>query len=127
MSADGLERFYTYAEVWQEALRRAAHLAAHGLRRGDRLALVIPEGHEFVLAFLGAAVAGIVPVPIFPIATFKRIEGYADIVGHIVEAAGSRVLLTMERMKPHMDRIFGRAACLDRLLLTETAFDGDRR
>jgi len=124
VSADGLERFYTYAEVWQEALRRAAHLAAHGLRRGDRLALVIPEGHEFVLAFLGAAVAGIVPVPIFPIATFKRIEGYADIVGHIVEAAGSRVLLTMERMKPHMDRIFGRAACLDRLLLTETAFDG---
>ena len=124
VTADGRERFYTYDDVWQEALRRAAHLAAHGLRPGDRLALVIPEGHEFVLAFLGATVAGIVPVPIFPSATFKRVEGYADIVSHIVEAAGSRVLLTMERMKPHLDRVLGRARGLDSLLLTETAFDG---
>lgn len=124
VSAEGGERFYSYEEVWQEALRRAAHLTAHGLRRGDRLALVVPEGHEFVLAFLGAAVAGIVPVPIFPSATFKRIEGYADIVSHIVEAAGSRVLLTMERMRPQMEMVSGRATCLERLLLTETAFDG---
>ena len=66
------------------------------------MGLVIPEGHDFVLGFLGATVAGIVPVPIFPSATFKRIEGYADIVSHIVDAAGCRLLLTMERMKPHM-------------------------
>lgn len=124
VGADGLERFYTYEEVWQEALRRAGHLAAHGLRPGDRLALVVPEGHEFVLAFLGALVAGIVPVPIYPSATFKRVEGYVDIVGHIVEAAGSRVLLTMERMKPHMESVLERATCLDTLLLTETAFAG---
>ena len=124
VGADGRERFYAYEEVWQEALRRAGHLAAHGLRRGDRLALVVPEGHEFVLAFLGALVAGIVPVPIYPSATFKRIEGYVDTVGHIVEAAGSRVLLTMEGMRPHMERVFERAPCLERLLLTETAFAG---
>ena len=124
VSPDGLERFYTYEEVWQEALRRAAHLAAHGLRAGDRLALVVPEGHEFVLAFLGAVVAGVVPVPIYPTATFKRIEGYVDTVGHIVAAAGSRVLLTMERMKPHLERVIERAPCLEKLLLTETAFAG---
>jgi fatty-acyl-CoA synthase len=124
VDADGLERSYTYEQVWQEALRRAGHLAAHGLRPGDRLALVVPEGDEFVLAFLGALAAGIVPVPIYPSATFKRIEGYVDIVGHIVEAAGSRVLLTTERMKPYMERVLDRAPCLERLLLTETAFAG---
>jgi fatty-acyl-CoA synthase len=124
VAADGLERFYTYEEVWQEALRRAAHLARHGLRRGDRLALVVPEGHEFVLTFLGALVAGIVPVPIYPSATFKRIEGYVDVVGHIVQAAGARVLLTMERMKPYMETVFARTPCLEGLLLAETAFAG---
>lgn len=124
VGAEGGERFYTYEEVWQEALRRAARLIAHGLRRGDRLALVVPEGHEFVLSFLGATVAGIVPVPIFPSASFRRIENYADVVGHIVQVAGSRVLLTMERMKPHMEMVLGRAACLERLLFTETAFAG---
>jgi fatty-acyl-CoA synthase len=124
VSPESGDRFYSYEEVWQEALFRAAHLTAHGLRRGDRLALVVPEGHEFVLAFLGATIAGIVPVPIFPSATFKRIEGYAEIVSHIVEAAGARMLLTMERMQPQMEIVSGRAPCLERLLFTETAFEG---
>jgi acyl-CoA synthetase (AMP-forming)/AMP-acid ligase II len=124
VGTDGLERFFTYEQVWQEARRRAGHLAARGLRRGDRLALVVPEGHEFVLTFLGAVVAGLVPVPIYPSATFKRIEGYADVVGHIVEAAGARALLTMERMKPYLEGVFARATGLETLLLTETAFAG---
>ena len=75
VGTDRVERYFSYEEMWQEALRRAAHLSAMGLEKGDRLALVIPEGHEFVLSFLGATVAGIVPVPIYPRATFKRPVG----------------------------------------------------
>ena len=40
------------------APRRA--LRARGLQKGDRLALVIPNGDEFVLSFLGAVMAGVV-------------------------------------------------------------------
>src|SRR5690349_22179963 len=76
VASDGKEHFYLYEEMWQEANRRAAHFAAMGLRKGDRVALVIPEGHEFVLSFFGATVAGAVPVPIFPRATFKAIDAY---------------------------------------------------
>lgn len=60
------ERFLSYKHIHTEALRRAAHLSALGLRKGDRLALVIAEGAEFVMNFFGAVKAGVVPVPISP-------------------------------------------------------------
>lgn len=125
IGSDRSERFYSYEQMWQEALRRGAHLRAAGLEAGDRVALVIPEGDEFVLSFLGAAVAGIVPVPIFPRATFKALDGYIDILAHIVEASGARVLLTMEGTRPFVEKVLTRGVGLERIALCEEAFEGD--
>jgi fatty-acyl-CoA synthase len=96
-----------------------------GLGRGDRVALVIPEGHEFVLSFLGCVVAGLVPVPIFPRATFKAIDGYIDILAHIAEASGARVMLTMEATKPFVEKVLERDVGLEKLALCESAFAGE--
>lgn len=122
VGSDRQERSYTYEEMWQQALRRAAHLSAMGLQKGDRVALVIPEGHEFVLTFLGATVAGLVPVPIFPRATFKAIDGYIDILAHIVRASGARVMLTMEATRPFVEKVMERDAGLERIAPCEDAF-----
>jgi fatty-acyl-CoA synthase len=91
---NGTERLCTFHDIAAEAERRAARLAALGLRKGDRLALVIPEGDEFVLSFLGALFAGVVPVPIYPQLSFKNVEGYHDTVAHIAQASGASMLLT---------------------------------
>ncbi len=64
--ADGSERFCSFQEIHAETARRGARLARRGLEKGDRLALVIPDGDEFVLSFLGAVLAGVVPVPMYP-------------------------------------------------------------
>src|SRR5262245_44177483 len=63
---DGSERFVSFEEVRIEALRRAAFLHARGLKKGDRLALAVPDPDEFVLSFVGAVMGGIVPVPMSP-------------------------------------------------------------
>ena len=81
---DRTERYYPYQELEAEAYRRAAFLGAMGLAKGDRVALVIQEPHEFVLALLGAIVGGFVPVPIFPRASFKNVDSYVDPLSHIV-------------------------------------------
>src|SRR3954466_14711713 len=60
---EGVEQAYSWQAMEREARRRAALLIDSGLRKGDRLALVIAEPQEFVLTFLGAVMAGIVPVP----------------------------------------------------------------
>src|SRR5512139_234066 len=90
---DRTERYFPYQELEAEADRRAAHLAAQGIRQGDRVALVIPEPHEFVLSFLGLSVAGAVPVPVFPSASFRSLDAYVDVLEHIVETSGSRLVL----------------------------------
>ncbi|GAB2966864.1 class I adenylate-forming enzyme family protein [Saccharothrix stipae] len=56
----------THADVYDGAARVAGALVAAGVRPGDRVALVLDDGPDFVLTFLGAAHAGGVAVPVNP-------------------------------------------------------------
>jgi len=69
-------------------------------RKGDRVALVIPDSDEFVLSFLGAIYAGVVPVPMYPQLSFKNVESYHDTVAHITRASGASMLLTTASTRP---------------------------
>jgi fatty-acyl-CoA synthase len=120
---DGAERLVSFHTIAREAERRGAHLAARGLARGDRVALVIPEGDEFVLSFLGALFAGVVPVPIYPQLTFKNIEGYHETLAHIARASGARMLLTTAPTRPFVEPVAARVDSLrdrsDAILTTD--------
>jgi fatty-acyl-CoA synthase len=100
---DGTERLVSFHDIAREAEQRAANLAALGLRRGDRLAMVVPDGDEFVLSFLGALFAGVVPVPIYPQLSFKNVESYHATVAHIARASGAALLLTTTSTRPFVD------------------------
>ncbi|WP_394820912.1 fatty acyl-AMP ligase [Pendulispora albinea] len=102
---DGQERFCSFAEIHREATRRGAHLAARGLAKGDRVALVIPDSDEFVLSFLGAIYAGVVPVPMYPQLSFKNVESYHDTVAHITRASGASLLLTTATTRPFVEPV----------------------
>jgi fatty-acyl-CoA synthase len=99
---DGTERLISFREIGIQAERRGANLAARGLKRGDRIALVIPDGDEFVLSFLGALFAGIVPVPLVPQLSFKNVESYHLAVSHVVRASGAAMLLTTAATQPYV-------------------------
>ncbi|WP_346619297.1 AMP-binding protein [Blastococcus montanus] len=53
----------TYAELWQRAMRVAGGLRDAGVTTGDRVAVQLPNGVDWVLAFWGAHLAGAVVVP----------------------------------------------------------------
>lgn len=99
-SVTGEEEFFAYEDLQGEALRRAAQLTAQGLNPGDRLGVVIADPAQFVLTFLGAVCAGIVPVPIYPRASFKAKNSYTQTVRHIVGAAGAKGVITQETTVP---------------------------
>jgi fatty-acyl-CoA synthase len=121
---DGSERYFPWREVEREARRRGAALLSSGLNKGDRLALVIAEPHEFVLTFVGAAVAGIVPVPIYPRASFKAKNAYVETVSHIVKAAGARALITLTSTRPVVEEVLAHSP-LERILIAEEFFRGE--
>jgi fatty-acyl-CoA synthase len=122
--SDGTERLRSFQEIAAEAERRGAHLVARGLRKGDRLAMIVPDGEEFVLSFLGAIFAGVVPVPIYPQLSFKNIDGYLDTVAHIARASGAGMLLTTEATRPYIETVVGRVDTL-RSLVTVDQLAGD--
>ena len=54
----------TYGDVWERSARVAGGLRAAGVDRGDRVAIRMANGIDWVLAFFGAQLAGAVVVPV---------------------------------------------------------------
>jgi acyl-CoA synthetase (AMP-forming)/AMP-acid ligase II len=57
-------RRLTYRQLWDESARVAGGLVGAGVRRGDRVANLLPAGVDWVLGFLGTQLAGAVAVPV---------------------------------------------------------------
>ncbi len=53
-----------YEELWDRSARVAGGLRAEGVGRGDRVAIRLSNGLDWVLAFFGAQLAGAVVVPV---------------------------------------------------------------
>lgn len=62
--ADGDKRSLTYAELAEQSARFAGALYRHGVRREERIALIVRDQLEFPVAFWGAIKAGAIPVPL---------------------------------------------------------------
>ncbi|MFG2678883.1 class I adenylate-forming enzyme family protein [Streptomyces sp. NPDC048392] len=84
---DGL---LTYREVDELSDSVAGHLAARGLERGDRVAVLLQNSPHFVLAVLGAWKAGAVVVPVNPM--YKSGE-----VGHVLRDGEVAALICSDR------------------------------
>jgi len=118
--ADGSERFCSFKTIDEEAERRGAHFAERGVKKGDRVAIVVPDPDEFVLSFLGAIYAGGVPVPMYPQLSFKNVETYHDTVAHIVNASGAKLLLTTQSTRQFVDPVIPRTSCVREVITTDT-------
>ncbi len=57
-------RRFSFAELNERVDRAANVLTGLGLTKGDRVAVLLPNGHQFVVAFYAAARAGLVVVPL---------------------------------------------------------------
>ncbi|HMD57694.1 MAG TPA: AMP-binding protein [Solirubrobacteraceae bacterium] len=57
-------RRLSYLELWERAARVAGGLGAAGVERGDRVAIRMANGIDWVLAFFGAQLLGAVVVPV---------------------------------------------------------------
>jgi fatty-acyl-CoA synthase len=88
-----------WAEVRSRARRMAAALLARGVVAGDRVAMVLPTGRDFLDAFFGAWLAGAVPVPLYPPVRLGRMDEYALSTARMVSLSGAKVVLTDRRVR----------------------------
>ena len=101
------EVFYSFEELAGLAARYAAAMLKMGLQRGQRVALALPRGEEFVCAFLGAMHAGLVPVPMYPPQGLGKLGLYLDHARHILRVSGSTILITSTQIKSVLGSLIG--------------------
>ena len=88
-----LDAKMTYGELSRLADRFAAGLQSLGVAKGDRVALMLPNCPQFVIAFYGALRAGAVIVPVNPLYTPPELRGQlAD--------SGAETLVVLSRLYP---------------------------
>ncbi|GGX08649.1 hybrid non-ribosomal peptide synthetase/type I polyketide synthase [Aquimarina muelleri] len=69
----------TYLELYNRSKRIASHILIH-VNPGDRVLLLYPSGLDFVDAFFGCMLAGVIAVPAFPPQGKRRIGRLEKIV-----------------------------------------------
>ncbi|MGW6982247.1 AMP-binding protein, partial [Streptomyces sp. NPDC054932] len=108
-----------YAEADALSDSVAGHLAARGVRRGDRVAVMLQNTPHFVLAVLAAWKAGAVVVPLNPM--YKTGE-----VGHILRDSGATALVCDGRAWTEYLRGAARDSAV-RIVLTASDLDFQTR
>lgn len=71
LDAVGTERRFSYAQVSDLSKRLAAALGSRGVRKGDRVAVVLPRIPEWQLAMLACARLGAIAIPCIEMLTAK--------------------------------------------------------
>ena len=96
----------TYGELQRQSCRAANMLRRLGVRREERVAMIMLDTIDFPIVFLGAIRAGIVPVPLNTLLT-------TDQYAYVLADSRARVLFVSEALYPVVKDIVGRMADLE--------------
>lgn len=87
-----LIRVYPFSELRNEALDTAYRLIAHGVKKGDRVALIAETGTHFAALFCGCVYAGAWPVPLPLPTSFGGKDSYIDQIAVQLASSDPKIL-----------------------------------
>lgn len=94
----------TYAEVGERSRHFGAWLQkAAGLRRGDRVAIMMPNVLQYPIAIIGAQRAGCTVVNVNPLYTARELE-------HQLNDSGATVIVIFENAAATLEQVLARTA-----------------
>ncbi|HEY2774397.1 MAG TPA: fatty acyl-AMP ligase [Candidatus Binatia bacterium] len=95
-----------FAQFRRRVATTAGALLDSGIRRGERVAIVLPTCPEFIELFFAAQWIGAIPVALYPPLRLGRLGEYHERTSAMLKAAGAAVLYTDSRI----GRILGETA-----------------
>lgn len=91
-------RELTYKELYESALKFANYLRSLGLEKGDRVAIMLPNCPQAVIAYYGTMYAGGVVVQTNPLYTERELQ-------YQMADSGAKVILVMDILYPRAMKI----------------------
>jgi 4-hydroxybenzoate-CoA ligase len=110
----------TYGELQTQSRRLANMLRRLGVRREERVAMIMLDTVDFPVVFLGAIRAGVVPVPLN---TLLTAEQYA----YILEDCRAKVLFVSEALWPAVRDVAGRMSNLEHVVIAGNDAQGHKK
>src|SRR6202158_1366240 len=101
----------TYGELQKQSCRLANLLRRLGVRREERVAMLMLDTTDFPIVFLGAIRAGIVPVPLNTLLT-------SDQYAYVLADCRARVLFISQALLPVVKDMVGRMPDLDHVIVS---------
>ena len=101
----------TYGDLQKQSRRVANMLRRLGVRREERVAMIMLDTTDFPAVFLGAIRAGIVPVPLNTLLT-------SDQYAYVLADCRARVLFISEALLPVVKDMVGRMSDLDHVIVS---------
>ncbi|MEJ6393588.1 benzoate-CoA ligase family protein [Gymnodinialimonas sp. 2305UL16-5] len=117
IEADGDKRCLTYGELAAQSAQFAGALTRDGVRREERIAMIVRDQIEFPVIFWGALKAGVIPVPLN---TLLSPEVYAN----ILKDSRATVLFVSARMWEVVAPAARDAPVLHKIVIIGDAPDG---
>ena len=97
---DEQDRQIPMADIRGHARSLAAGLRDAGVQTGDRVALVLPTGPDFVASFFGVLAAGAIPVPLYPPVRLGKLDEYHHRTAAMLRAVQAALVVTDDRIRP---------------------------
>lgn len=96
----GQERYLSFHDATRAARRQAGVLQALGLTPGERVALIIPDQQSFIVTFLAALAARVVPVPVYPPFSLAKVDNWRRATEGILRVAAPAAIVTVDDVCP---------------------------
>ncbi|GLY10165.1 long-chain-fatty-acid--CoA ligase [Pseudobacillus badius] len=88
----------TFQEVYESSLKVGNYLRKLGVKKGDRVAIMLPNGPQAVISYFGVLYAGAVVVQTNPLYTEREIE-------YQMKDSGSIVIITLDVLYPRVRQV----------------------
>ena len=104
-------RKMSYRELRDQVDRFATALCDLGVKKGDKIALLLLNSPQFIIAYFGALKAGATLTPISPVYVSSEIK-------HQIEDSGAKSIICQDILYDHVEKA---EVDLDRVILTDIA------
>ncbi len=111
------ERALTYGEIWDLSRAAAAALQQKGLKKGEKVVLVLPTGIDFISMFFGTILAGGIPVPAYPPAGLGKFDEYLERLSGVIESSEASYLCATRSVANVVGQVLQRCQSLRELIV----------
>ncbi|HEX3498678.1 MAG TPA: acyl-CoA synthetase [Stellaceae bacterium] len=105
----GAVRRFSFDDIKAQSNRFANVLTAHGLKRGDRLAILLPQAPETAIAHVAAYKAGLIAVPLFTLFGEDALEyrlGNSGAAALVTDRAGHAKIAKLRDRLPALRHLY---------------------